>query len=95
MKCIKATFFLEKVWSFMGPPTFLHNMHNYQNTDQASQKTPKKPKVYFSKQLKFWRFFWYNVQAAIFFFKLYLYKTHAKLYRYMHSVAETSFQKGL
>ena len=41
MKCIKATFFLEKVWSFMGPPTFLHNMHNYQNTDQAFQKTPK------------------------------------------------------
>lgn len=34
-------FFLEKVWSFMGPPTFLHNMHNYQNTDQAFQKTPK------------------------------------------------------
>ena len=24
MKCIKATFFLEKVWSFMGPPTFLY-----------------------------------------------------------------------
>lgn len=82
----------------MGPPTFLHNMHNYQNTDQASQKTPKNLKsiFFFSKQLQFWRFFWYNVQAAIFFSLNCIYiKPMQNSTGICILVAETSFQKGL
>lgn len=89
----------------MGPPTLLFfffprfepfyiSMHSYQNTDknQPRKKSRRSLKSNGGAGRKFWRSFWYFVQATIldFFLFLNLYKNPCKSTGNMHSVADRS-----